>query len=156
MLIGAQAFQSTPTNHAPAIVLAVLPSLAGWAKTLVDGALGAAGVPVTPELIDSMAGNGVLYHGLELLGSGAILSGLVLGATAVFIIERKFETAAIFALAGGVLTFFGFMHGEQVGFNVTPLVALAYAIMAGFLYLCGRLEAPAEKAVLAPVQQPAE
>jgi AGZA family xanthine/uracil permease-like MFS transporter len=103
-----------------------------------------------------MAGNGVLYHGLELLGSGAILSGLVLGATAVFIIERKFETAAIFALAGGVLTFFGFMHGEQVGFNVTPLVALAYAIMAGFLYLCGRLEAPAEKPALAPVQQPAE
>ena len=43
MLIGAQAFQTTPTTHAPAIVLALTPHLAGWCKTLMDGALGAAG-----------------------------------------------------------------------------------------------------------------
>ena len=156
MLIGAQAFQTTPANHAPAVVLAVLPSLAAWALTLVNGALGAAGVQVTPELIDSMAGNGVLYHGLELLGGGAILVGLVLGAIATFIIERKFETASAFALVGAVLTFFGFMHGEQVGINVTPLVALAYAIMAGFLYLCGRLSVPASESELGPEPVAAE
>ena len=55
MLIGAQAFQTTPTTHAPAIVLGLLPHLAAWAKTLIDGALGAAGVQMTPELI---AGHG--------------------------------------------------------------------------------------------------
>ncbi len=43
MLIGAQAFQTTPSTHAPAIVLALTPHLAGWCKTLMDGALGAAG-----------------------------------------------------------------------------------------------------------------
>ena len=57
----------------------------------------------------------MLYHGLEILGGGAILTGLVLGAIAVFIIERKFAKAAAFALAGAVLTYFGFMHGEAVG-----------------------------------------
>ena len=81
-----------------------------------------------------MAGSGVLYEGLHILGSGAILTGLVLAAIAVFVIERKFETAAIFAVAGAVLTFFGFMHGEAIGVNVTPMVALAYAMVAGFLY----------------------
>ncbi len=40
MLIGAQAFQTTPKSHAPAIVLALTPHLAAWAKTLIDGALG--------------------------------------------------------------------------------------------------------------------
>src|ERR1700726_840369 len=40
MLIGAQAFQTTPKAHAPAIVLALTPHLAAWAKTLMDGALG--------------------------------------------------------------------------------------------------------------------
>src|SRR6202522_4318714 len=44
MLIGAQAFQTTPKDHAPAIVLALTPHLAGWCKTLMDGALGVAGV----------------------------------------------------------------------------------------------------------------
>ena len=43
MLIGAQAFQKTPTEHAPAVVLALIPHLAAWCKTLMDGALGAAG-----------------------------------------------------------------------------------------------------------------
>src|SRR5690242_4693039 len=37
MLIGAQAFQTTPASHAPAIVLALTPHLAAWCKTLMDG-----------------------------------------------------------------------------------------------------------------------
>ena len=44
MLVGAQAFQATPASHAPAIVLALTPHLAAWGKTLVDGALTAAGL----------------------------------------------------------------------------------------------------------------
>ncbi len=140
MLIGAQAFQTTPLTHAPAIVLGLLPHLAAWAKTLIDGTLGAAGVQMTPELMAGMAQNGVLYHGLEIFGSGAILTGLILAAVAVFVIERKFEMAAIFAFAGAVLTFFGFMHGEAVGLGVTPSVAAAYVLVAIFLYGCARFE----------------
>jgi AGZA family xanthine/uracil permease-like MFS transporter len=33
-----------------------------------------------------------------------------------------------------VLTFFGFMHGEAVGIAVTPTVAVAYLIVAVFLF----------------------
>ena len=36
MLIGAQAFQTTPVKHAPAIVLALTPHLAAWAKLQID------------------------------------------------------------------------------------------------------------------------
>src|SRR4029079_5811745 len=85
---------------------------------------------------------GVLYHGLEVLGGGAILTGLVLGAIGVFVIERKYTEAAGFAAAGAVMTYFGFMHGEAVGIGnglgVTPSVALAYAVVAAFLYYCGQ------------------
>ena len=41
MLIGAQAFQTTPVKHAPAIVLALTPHLAAWAKLQIDTMLGA-------------------------------------------------------------------------------------------------------------------
>ena len=51
-----------------------------------------------------------------------------------FIIDKKFAEAAAFAAAGAVLTFFGFMHGESVGFAVTPSVAIAYAMVAVFLF----------------------
>jgi len=155
MLIGAQAFQTTPSIHAPAIVLGLLPHLAAWAKTLIDSTLATAGVQVTPDLIHSMAMSGVLYEGLHILGAGAILTGLVLAAIAVFVIEKQFEKAAAFAAAGAALTFFGFMHGEAVGVNVTPGVALAYLIVAGFLYACARIEAPeveADPAVATPAE----
>ena len=138
MLIGAQAFQTTPASHAPAIVLGLVPHLAAWAKVLIDGALGAAGVAVDEALIAGMATNGVLYEGLAILGNGAILTGLVLAAIGVFVIERRFMEAALFAAAGAVLTFFGFMHGPAVGIAVTPMVAFSYAMVAGLLYLAHR------------------
>jgi len=158
MLIGAQAFQTTPTHHAPAIALALTPHLAAWAKTLIDGALGAAGTTAAAVGFDKMAMQGVVYHGLEVMGGGAILSGLILGAIGVFIVDREFVKASAFALAGAVLTFFGFMHGEAVGFAVTPSVALAYAMVAAFLYGMSRqnlgltVPAPAPKPVATPAE----
>ena len=151
MLIGAQAFQTTPVKHAPAIVLALTPHLAAWAKLQIDTMLGATlsaaqGVgamaadkadAVKAAAIASLPQQGVIYHGLEVMGGGSILTGLVLGAIGVFVIERDFVKAAGFALAGAVLTYFGFMHGEAVGIGgglgVTPGVALAYAVMAAGL-----------------------
>src|SRR5580693_6319819 len=81
MLIGAQAFQSTPKTHAPAIVLGLTPHLAAWCKTLMDGALGAAGTSAAAIGLDKLGNVGVLYEGLSVMGGGAILSGLVLAAT---------------------------------------------------------------------------
>jgi AGZA family xanthine/uracil permease-like MFS transporter len=159
MLIGAQAFQTTPVKHAPAIVLALTPHLAAWAKLQIDTMLGstmnaAATVggmaadkadAVKAAAIAALPQQGVFYHGLEVMGGGSILGGLILGAIGVFIIERDFEKASAFALVGAVLTYFGFMHGEAVGigggFGVTPAVALAYAAMAAGLFAASRLGA---------------
>ena len=81
----------------------------------------------------------MIYDGLDVLGGGSILAGLTLAAIAVFVIERDFMKASAFAFAGAVMTYFGFMHGSAVGIGnhglgVTPGVALAYLIVAVFLY----------------------
>jgi AGZA family xanthine/uracil permease-like MFS transporter len=156
MLIGAQAFQTTPVKHAPAIVLALTPHLAAWAKLQIDTMLGStinaaqavgAMAPdkvaaVKTAAIAALPQQGVLYHGLEVMGGGSILTGLVLGAIGVFVIERDFVKASAFALSGAVLTYFGFMHGEAVGIGgglgVTPSVALAYAVVAAGFYAVGK------------------
>ncbi len=157
MLIGAQAFQTTPVKHAPAIVLALTPHLAAWAKLQIDTMLGSTlnaaqavgGLAadkvgdVKAAAIAALPQQGVLYKGLEVMGGGSILAGLVLGAIGVFVIERDFVKASAFAFAGAVLTYFGFMHGEAVGigggFGVTPAVALAYAVVAAAFFAAGRL-----------------
>jgi AGZA family xanthine/uracil permease-like MFS transporter len=143
MLIGAQAFQETPKSHAPAVILSLIPQVAGWGKLMIDNALGAAGTSAAAVGIDKLAGMGVLYHGLELLGSGAILTSLILAAVAACIIDRAFAKAAGFAMAGSVLTFFGFMHSEAIGLAQSPTVAFGYLMVAGMLYGCARLAMPA-------------
>jgi AGZA family xanthine/uracil permease-like MFS transporter len=156
MLIGAQAFQTTPIKHAPAIVLALTPHLAAWAKLQIDTMLGSTinaaqavgGLAadkvgaVKTAAIAALPQQGVLYHGLDVMGGGSILTGLVLGAIGVFVIERDFVKASAFALSGAVLTYFGFMHGEAVGIGggmgVTPSVALAYAVVAAGFFAVGK------------------
>jgi adenine/guanine/hypoxanthine permease len=141
MLIGAQSFQTTPKTHAPAVVVSLMPHLAAWCKTLMDGALAAAGTTAAAIGFAKLGGFGVLYAGLQTLGGGSILTGLVLGAIGAYIIDKKFVEASAFALAGAVLTFFGFMHGETVGIAVTPVVAIAYVIIAVFLFGISRVPA---------------
>jgi AGZA family xanthine/uracil permease-like MFS transporter len=143
MLIGSQAFQETPRSHAPAIILAFLPQLAAWGKTQIDGALGAAGTNADAVGMDKLAQVGVLYKGLAVLGGGATLAGIVLGAITVFIIERQFNKAAAFAGAGVVLTFFGLIHGEAIGFDKSPMVAVSYLFVAIFLFGCAKFSVTA-------------
>jgi AGZA family xanthine/uracil permease-like MFS transporter len=60
------------------------------------------------------------------------------GAIAVFVIERAYSRAAVVALAGSVLTFFGFTHGEAIGFARSPLLAVSYLLVASVLMACAR------------------
>ena len=98
LVIGAQAFEATPARHAPAVIIALLPNVAEWAETQVDGALSAAGTSAAQVGVDKLAANGVIYHGMQLFGGGATLAGLILGAIAAFIIDRRFEKAGIYCL----------------------------------------------------------
>jgi AGZA family xanthine/uracil permease-like MFS transporter len=139
MLIGSQAFQETPRRHAPAIILSLTPHLAAWATGMVTGTLTAAGVTeITPEVYDRLAREGVLLQGLHVMGGGAVLTGIVLGAMTVFIIERHLWRATAFALAGATLTFFGFMHGEHIGVAQSPTIAASYVLLALLLAGCAR------------------
>src|SRR5437899_9111963 len=104
MLIGAQAYQTTPVKHAPAIVLALTPHLAAWAKLQIDTMLGSTMMAATSvgglaadkadavkaAAIAALPQQGVFYHGLEVMGGGSILGGLILGAIGIFIIDREF------------------------------------------------------------------
>jgi AGZA family xanthine/uracil permease-like MFS transporter len=157
LVIGAQAFEATPPRHAPAVILALLPNIANWCQGQIDGALGAAGTTAQAVGLDKLAGNGVIYRGMELFGGGATLAGLILGAIAAFIIDRAFEKAAIYAAIGAVLAFFGFINGTQLAFGNSAPVALGYAVLAATCLVFGRTSLRmARQPELAPAEQAAE
>jgi AGZA family xanthine/uracil permease-like MFS transporter len=134
LLIGAQAFQFTPKAHAAAVIAALIPNMASWATGQIDNALGAANTSASAVGEAALENSGVVYHGLQVLGQGAILAGLVFGAIVAFIIDKRFVRAAIFAGAGALLSFVGLIHGEQVEFNANPQVSLGYLFVA---VVCG-------------------
>jgi adenine/guanine/hypoxanthine permease len=134
LLIGAQAFQEVPKAHAVAVVFAIIPNIASWAGGLMTNAVGAAGTTPADIGEEGFANAGLVYHGTILLGGGAILAGLVLGAIVAFIIDKKFIPAAIYCFIGAALGFIGLIHAEQVGWNVGGQIALGY-LFAGIILL---------------------
>jgi AGZA family xanthine/uracil permease-like MFS transporter len=142
LVIGAQAFQASPSKHAPAVVLAIIPNIAEWAKINIDGALTAAGTSATQVGMEKLAGTGVIYNGIALLGSGSVLAGMVLGAIAAFIIDRQLIHAAVAAFTGAVLSYIGLIHGAQLGWAASPAVALGYALFGVVCLIASRQEQP--------------
>ena len=152
LLIGAQAFQETPKRHAVAVVFALIPNIASWASGLIDNALIAAGTTASQVGEAALTNAGLVYEGLKLLGGGAILAGLVLGAITAFIIDKKFVSAAVYCFIGAALGFVGLIHAEQVGWDVGGQIALGYAfagiVLLGFAFVTRR-DAPT------PTEEPA-
>jgi AGZA family xanthine/uracil permease-like MFS transporter len=148
LVIGAQAFQASPARHAPAIVLALLPNIASWGQNQVDTGLTVAGANLTPELQAKLSdASAIVYHGMARFGGGAVLAGLMLGAIAVFIIDKDFRNATIYAAGAAVLTFFGLIHGTTIGVGVNLDIVVGYVLMAGMTgWLALREKAPATEA----------
>ena len=159
LLIGAQAFQAVPKRHAVAVVIAIIPNVASWAQGQIDDALSAAGTTAAKVGYDNIANAGAIYKGTMLLGGGAVLAGLLLGAITAFLIDRKFLWAAGYAAGGAVLGFIGLVHGPKVGWDIGPQIALGYlfaaVILAGFWFMTRgqTVELPSDEDVEAAIDE---
>jgi AGZA family xanthine/uracil permease-like MFS transporter len=142
LVIGAQAFRSVPRAHYAAVVLAIVPNAAAWASGLIDNTIATAqgafaSLAIQDKTLDitdaALAGNGVIHLGLTKLGEGAVLAGLLLGAIAAFMIDRRFYWAAGYSALAGILASVGLIHGAEVSldFEAEQLkIALGYFFVA--------------------------
>jgi AGZA family xanthine/uracil permease-like MFS transporter len=149
LVIGAQAFEAVPKAYYPAIVIAMVPNLAAWGIGLVNSTLSAAGTSAGEVGIDNLTNAGAIYEGLTLLGAGAVLSGIVLAAITVFIIDRNFLWAAVYAAFGTGLSAIGLIHGEEVEWLANGQVTLGYAFTTVLLAAAYFLRAPARETNMA-------
>jgi AGZA family xanthine/uracil permease-like MFS transporter len=159
LLIGAQAFQAVPKRHFVAVVIAIIPNIASWAQGQMDDALSAAGTTAAKVGYENIASAGSIYKGTMLLGGGATLAGLLLGAMTAFLIDRKFFWAAGYSAAGAVLGFIGLVSGPKVGWDIGGQIALGYLFAAIILGLFGLLnrgktvELPEDEEVEAAIEE---
>ncbi|MFQ5731943.1 MAG: NCS2 family permease, partial [Planctomycetaceae bacterium] len=118
IIITAQAFQSTPREHAPAVAIGLFPAIAAWGATVMLGAFNASGKSI-PQMLSAKLDvqvNGFLIHGLLVLERGFIFTCMILAAIVAFLIDRRFYAAAAWSLAATILTASGLMHAYQLLF----------------------------------------
>jgi AGZA family xanthine/uracil permease-like MFS transporter len=145
LVIGAQAFRAVPRAHYAAIVLAVVPNVAAWASGLIDNSLAAAGTNAGKVGSEALNNAGVIYDGLLKLGEGAVLAGMILGAIAVFMIDRRFVWAAGYSFLGAALALIGLIHGAKVSLSVDSIqakLALGYLLMGIVCLVFSRMGIP--------------
>ena len=139
--IVSQAHHSTPRVHAPAVVLAFLPSVAELVRiNLSKYGVTAAALPAG-ELRDS-------FNAILILGHGFILTAMLWGGAAAHLIDRKLKKAALLLLILAAFTLFGLVHSaDPSGSLYLPweapnelpgLIAAGYALLAiGLIFARG-------------------
>jgi adenine/guanine/hypoxanthine permease len=109
--ITAQSFLATPKRHYPAVALACVPSLAALAFIFLDKFLGAAGVSpeqLPPNLLMEL-------NILRVLQNGFIVTSLMWASLLAMMIDRRLQTASLFAALMAAFTLFGVTHSPLAG-----------------------------------------
>lgn len=148
LVITAQAFQATPREHAPAVVVGLLPGVAAWGALIAKNSLRAAGMgtpgglPFSEALIPAFLSSDTWIHGIFALEQGFIFAAMILSAATVAILERRFRVAALWCLVAAVLSAVGLMHSyawtpADTVVSLTPAWpwVAGYAIMAAIFFL---------------------
>jgi AGZA family xanthine/uracil permease-like MFS transporter len=126
IIMTAQAFQTTPRAHAPAVSIALFPALAAILAVKFQGFLVDAGAVVgLPEMVTGVGPTSRLQELpgiLALFGANAgwMVSALILTAIGVALIEKRYKVAAIWSAAATVLTLIGLLHSYRVEYRPRP------------------------------------
>ncbi|PYR59248.1 MAG: permease, partial [Acidobacteria bacterium] len=115
IIIVAQAFQTTPRVHAPAVVVGLLPGIGAWGALMAKNGLRAAGLggpagPFSAVLITEFQKSDTWIHGAFALEQGFLFSAMLLSAATVGVIERKWLVAAAWCVSAALLSAAGLMH----------------------------------------------
>ncbi len=144
IVISAQAFQTTPREHAPAVVLGYAPrhrrvgSVDGQKCGLHAATDGGSRLDCFSDaLIAEFAKSDVWIHGAFSLEHGFLFSAMLLSAATVCVIERIWVAAAGWCAVAALLSAAGLMHSYQWTVDDTVLkltpawpFAAGYAVMA--------------------------
>ena len=143
IVISAQAFQATPSAHAPAVVVGLLPGIGAWGALMAKNGLHAAGMggaarPFTESLVGEFLKTDTWIHGAFSLEQGFLFTSMLLAAAVVAVIERRWRVAAAWCLAASALSVTGLMHSYQWTPDDTALrLAPAWPFAIGYLAMAG-------------------
>jgi len=153
LIITAQAFQEVPREHAPAVAIGFIPSLAAWGLLLIQTTLQkAAPSGFTLEKASQIFAPDIFLNGIIALAQGFIFISIIFSAIVAKVIDRRWRAAGLWCLVGAVGSATGVIHAfvftpdggyqaalfQWTGFS-GPIpsgidFALVYLVAAGLLF----------------------
>ena len=151
--ITSQSFHATPKRHYAALALACLPAMAKlamiWLPTYVEY-----------SRMQTDQGIGIL----RILSGGFIITSLIWASSLAQIIDRRFNSAAIYFVVAAVLVMFGVIHspldGEKMFLpwnlffesmqshqKIVLQIAGSYLVMAGLVWMMELAKGPNDKLI---------
>ncbi|MCU0822888.1 MAG: NCS2 family permease [Spirochaetes bacterium] len=92
VVITAQAFQTTPKEHAPAVALGLMPAISSWGLLKLRLYINASGGMSTEQINAQIVSVLPQIKGIIPFAEGALLSAMFLTALSVYLIEKDFAT----------------------------------------------------------------
>jgi AGZA family xanthine/uracil permease-like MFS transporter len=130
LIITAQAFQEVPKEHAPAVAIGFIPSLAAWVILLIQTTLQKAAPGYTLQEASEKFSPDIFVPGMIALAQGFMFIAIFFSAIMARVIDRQWRAAAVWCLIASVASACGIIHG----FVFTPDggYAPAYFQRSGF------------------------
>jgi AGZA family xanthine/uracil permease-like MFS transporter len=119
MILVVQAFEVTPRRHYIAVVIGMLPGFVAWGILTAKSSLRSVGYGMSPEKIfssDMITGfhaNNLFIDGGFALEQGFLYTAVILSVMTVYIVDKRFRLAAIWALVASALCLVGLMHAYR-------------------------------------------
>jgi AGZA family xanthine/uracil permease-like MFS transporter len=138
IVIVAQAFQATPSEHAPAVVVGLLPGIGAWGALLAKNGLRAAGLGgpaggFSESLVGEFQKSDTWIHGAFAIEQGFLFTAMLMSAAVVGVIRRRWSEAAAWCACAAVLSACGLMHSYQWTFGDTAIrLAPAWPYVIGY------------------------
>jgi AGZA family xanthine/uracil permease-like MFS transporter len=138
MIIVAQAFQATPREHAPAVVVGLLPGIGAWGALMAKNGLhaaglGASGRPFSDAVVGEFLKSDTWIQGAFAIEQGFLFTAMLLSAAVVGVIERRWMVAAAWCTCAALLSASGLMHSFQWSETDTTLKLVpAWPYVAGY------------------------
>ncbi len=130
VIITAQAFQTTPKEHAPAVALGLMPAIASWGLTLLRQFINAEGKYTTAQMNDVIAKTLPHLKGILVFSEGALFSAMFLSAVAVYLIDKDFLKAFFWTVPLIIFSYFGFIHSNEIGIGAGGNITLGYILFS--------------------------
>lgn len=129
IIVTAQAFKTTPNEHAPAIAFGIMPAIGAWIVFILRQVVRTNEACTPADVGIILADKLAQFKGLIIFSEGALFTAMFLTALAVCLTERKYLQAYVWSLLLVAFSFLGLIHSTEFGPGKTGMIPVGYFLM---------------------------